>query len=1445
MQPISLKSKYCTDSADITYAASDEPKFSEKTQLYWNGTLRNTRIKKDTGFPSTSGKNIKYEEADNGVNIITDGKTINMPFTSVLKDYYKIQNKASGKQIAHCVWNERVFTLYKDSQQTYTVVETDKNDKEINHKQLPKDTSAMFTSVYNIDEEPLIFINTKTKYSITNFINNVSVYKVTDWFDFVENQPEYEYKLDAEKAVNVQILKAKWEEATEATATALHTYQLAIETYYYTQKQTDKEKAAEAYAQYITQYNQLQEAEKAYLTALWNYNPQEEIDYCNEQIEKESNEKSVATKALKDIEETNATQLEKKEQLEKNIANLDAKISSLREEIYSAKAPELSDEAKAIKKEADEKLKVTEEEYNAAHLEWLGSVKVYLNNLDKFSSSFSWSWSISSTQSRSGSYTFSGKKLREALPSYLPTVGRYIATGATVEVNSNSVGTLSGSGSIDGSKVRLSTNSGNGFTYRTLGSVAYLSSYNGVFYGFNYNAIGGYTNVVKKYQVEQEALGRVAASKVEWAQTMNSNVELSNYLAFINSYESMKEELEQYVINVSLLRGTYGALLNEIDEVLRQIHNKEVEIEHITATLEDLRKQLARATLDLEALPKSEKIDDQGNVVYKTLSSIFSWESSDGVPLGDANSGTTFRDNNSNKWIVVGFDDDDKNRAIILYWNENDKKVVSIKWYGVVAPTGTITGEPIPDPDTFTERTRQSNGTYRWDMQNGGNSRVAGSLIGGYYFNHTTSSYNKIVIDEWKAGESVRVNISANDTLTAEEVKEGKPDPIRFFVSNFADSRGIYYDYGQGWLKTYVRKINSSSRQIFDCYIYTYGMVSENNLPYQKESLMAKGKTAVWTYDADKLNKRIYTVGGTNKADDSILTLLPFSVNILPEETNATTGQALPTLRAQIYGLLPLSFSYNKSLVSNGEEHGDWVVQTSADGNTIILSVSSMIYIIKKTSSYEDFKVWKVADYYYQTNILSDDNTIIEDRDGNINVERGNIPYAEECKLDIEQLNLTIPPSNQLVTNDTWYWAAAYNPFFLKGVNASYLLPAIALPLYIDSSQLEAFQTEALEQRGSILKPMLKGLFDEYEEVDIFYTVATVTSTLYYKTSNIVKVSDIDEDKYDIFGKETFDVDLNGTTYAVSTSTQFFPLGIGSVLSGVNYITPTIGLEDEYAVRLYTNNNRVYGGYQFAARIYNGTNVFTIYGRNYYYDRQGIYFIGTSSTYTANQFVCYALGMKYLANSGSEAYFYSYFDKSIYIFTGSNTLQKMLSLSNQGEIADSLFSSQEQILYLLTDENKLLMFKEDDLAALDLDIEGKLYGTELGCAIIADNKYEIISPYREWDRLPFALSTVFMGSDAGLTKLSHFDFLAYKMTDDPVTFKVTVETLNGIERATEVKNITITKDMWKGRSYRLRYSPRNCIGNSFRVGLYSNDDVAVSFHGWEAAPYGNTAAPNR
>lgn len=1447
----------------ITPAAESEPDFDEKNELFWNGTLRNTHIKQSNGFPTTSGQTVRIEaykgikdgEEQEGISLVAENTTLNLPYKTVLLKHFKCRPKAAGKQIAHAYWNNRILTLYKDSQQSYIIVET--NDKDELIKTIKLDcASAMFSSVNKLDDQPIIFLNKKTKHSATEYENHVSVYNLFDYFDFDNTQPKYEYILnDAIYATLLRLDQEKGDQL-EIVEQAYNNYRNLLASYDNGGNADLEKRVNESYSNYLLELNKYTDLEKQYRELSWQYDYRNEVEWCEEQIDVNKTLNKSLQEELDNLNEDNQQTIDKQTTLEANITKLNEHLTQDYDKLYSMKAPALSEEATKIKATLDNKLLASKKEFDTEDSKYIQSVKKYRNMLNSYQETINWSWAMSSTSSRSGSYKFDGHRANLLLPVNNYIFGRAVALNETLFININQTGTFGGYGGAQDSSIRFSTNSKNTTKLTWYnndtsgygnGNLLNLNEHDKDKLGFNYKIISNYSDLVKNYNSYTEALNKYNSDKAEYDKQMNSNVELAAYMRFVNSYDSLQLHIDEEKLQIEKLQQSLNEL--EADTITYQERKIYLEdsIKKISNKLIELEKQLKRAEINVSNMDKREVLDDNGSVVYQELDPIFVHDTKDGVPLGDAHSGTMFIDSDDNKHIVIGFDDDDKNRSLTLHYDTHTKNYKEYKWFGCVSVDGTITGEPIPDPDVFTDWIRRSNGTYQINMRDARDRYIKGTIIGGYEW--SSNKYNKIEIESFTNNESVRTNISANDTLTDDEKKDKKPDPKIYFISNFADSRGIYYDYGPGWIKCYIRKISLSSNVIKDCYIYTYGSVNKSNLRSRKESVMAKGKTKEWPFDSGKLNKRIYTVGGTNKADDSLLAILPFSVQVTPDEK--INEQTLPGLRMQMFGLLPLSFSFRTSLVSNGEEHTDqFQVAISKDEKTIILSTLSMIYIIKKTSDKKDFRIWKTADYYFQTNILDKENVIVEDRNGNLSVERGSIPYCEECVLDIEDKNLTIPEAKELVTNNTWYWAASYNPFFLNTANSSYILPAISLPLYVNSEQLETFQDETLEQRGSILKPMLKGLFNEYEGVDVFYTVATVTTTLYYKTTHIVKTSDINEDDYDVYGKETYNVDMANTTYAVATNTQYFPIAVGSVVEGINYITPTIELENEYAVRLYNNSNKVYGGYQYASRIFNGTNVFTIYGRNYYYDKQGIYFIGTSDTYTSNQFVCYVLGMEYLASSGSEAYFYSSYDKQIYIFTGSNTLQRMQYVSNQGNIIDSLFSSHEQILYLLTDEGKLILMNEKDTCILDVPNFSKdihLEGTNIGCAVINDmDSFTIFSPYKELDDITeFRLRTGYIGNNSNLTKLSHFDLVLFKLTDKPITIDLEVNTLNGIEKHAEHKSVTISPNMWKGTSYRIRYSPQNNVGNSFQIGCSSKDYMALAYFGIEANTLSNTQGAAR
>lgn len=824
---------------------------------------------------------------------------------------------------------------------------------------------------------------------------------------------------------------------------------------------------------------------------------------------------------------------------------------------------------------------------------------------------------------------------------------------------------------------------------------------------------------------------------------------------------------------------------------------------------------------------------------------LLSYDTDDYIPLGDCNSATVFMQSNGKVSYVLGCDDIDHNRSKVFVFNKSTTEPTIYKWFGCVGPSGIITGEPIPDPDTFKNIDRNSNGTYSWDMYGTTTNYIKGQLIGGYIPPVTSKEkFDKIVIESWNENESVRYNMSSNDA----KLEDDDVDPVRYFVTNFADNQGIYYDYGQGWLKTYVRKVHRTDRVIEECYLYTYGAKRVNNLPYRKESLICKGNNQVYNYTEGNLNQRIYTVGRDNKGSNSMLGTIPCVIEIIPSD-NTTNTQYLDM---QLYGLATLSFSWMGTLITTGagdSGYGNYTIVV--DDNQIHLCVDELNYTIKQSNDVSDFHVEKLADYMFLTNILDNKNLLVESHDGNLSLERTAVSYNMEAILSIEESTMSAPSATQSVSNTVFYWAAAFNDKVYNGVytnnnttSTSYLLPAVALYMYINPTELSNVTTAVLDNKGTFLNPLLKGLFSEYEGVNVYYTLNTTTTTLYYKTTNKVKEADITKDRYDLYGKKTFDVSKKDTSYTITSF--IYPVAAGSFVTGINYIQPTMLLSENYAVQLYLSDNKLFAFYLWGNRVYNGDHVFTIYGSNYYYDGQGIYFLGRGSSYASNQFVCYALGLKFLANSGSEAYFYSPFEKRLFIFTGSNTMQPADLLSEVGLITDAMFSSHEQMLYMLTDDNRVIIRSSTDTCALDdVPDNSHLEGTDDGAAICWKNGFFIYSPYKGTSFRPFKLETEYLGDDENLQKCSYIDVLLYKLKDKPIKVTFKVHTLNGIEEKTETETEVIGVKDWKGRTYRKRFSPRLSTGNAFKISIESDDEIAVSFINFEMSTVGKGSGVRR
>jgi hypothetical protein len=297
----------------------------------------------------------------------------------------------------------------------------------------------------------------------------------------------------------------------------------------------------------------------------------------------------------------------------------------------------------------------------------------------------------------------------------------------------------------------------------------------------------------------------------------------------------------------------------------------------------------------------------------------------------------------------------------------------------------------------------------------------------------------------------------------------------------------------------------------------------------------------------------------------------------------------------------------------------------------------------------------------------------------------------------------------------------------------------------------------------------------------------------------------------------------------ITSDIQIFPLGIASHITGINYLSSNIDMSDDYSVRLYRTQNVTFPVYNPETEVYKSSNIFTIYGYNYSFDGQSVYYLGSGEDTTQNNFACYALGMKFLANSGTEAYFYSSFEKRLYLFTGSVTLHMAESLAREGEIIDSVYSSLEQILYLMTSDGNIIAKSQDDMCLItnvDPD-EYHFEVTDTGVILVSDTGYK---RYRLWktdetEWLPLEYETEFIGKNDSLLKTGALELTFYKGSGESVELDVYFNSMNDNLTQNEVIHKKITPKDWTNTQLaKVIITPENNIAKAFQFGIKSDSE---------------------
>lgn len=532
-------------------------------------------------------------------------------------------------------------------------------------------------------------------------------------------------------------------------------------------------------------------------------------------------------------------------------------------------------------------------------------------------------------------------------------------------------------------------------------------------------------------------------------------------------------------------------------------------------------------------------------------------------------------------------------------------------------------------------------------------------------------------------------------------------------------------------------------------------------------------------------------------------------------------------LQLGVYASIPTALSAYNTLLFTPQDLGDnFSFDINDDGYFITRYSADSIEsaVIKSNATYKDVSVSKLADYEFRTNMLDTKNLVVEDHTGNFSIERAFYPYLMDSVF-----NNYYPISNPLdsstpASNGSWYFGAGKN-FRLNGDEAetsTFLLAPFVLSIYVITSETDKFNKLALDNRyGKLISDLW--CFGPGDEVDEFYTFNRKTTSVEYKNTRYINEAGIQLNKYK--------PEYAGTSWwAGAQGVVIYPVGIISKVDGVDYTTPTVDAGNNYSARFYRNTNKTFLVFNQLDMVYFGNRIFTIMSGNYYFDGQGIYYLGSRDDYSQNIFTAYAIGMKFLANSSAEAYFYSDWDKSLYLYTASNTLQKSQSFAAMGKVVDSLYSSSEQALYILFDDGRLYVKTQTDSAIIE-DIKGnKLQSTAYGAQILdTDNTtYEIYNPHL-WSNIGhLSVETEWLGNQDAIQKYPYVDIILQDVNKNSIPkFEVSLDVLDGKEVRHIVAKTEITSYDWNNQLLRVRINPGDLEGCAFKVKIDSDDLIHI------------------
>ena len=326
------------------------------------------------------------------------------------------------------------------------------------------------------------------------------------------------------------------------------------------------------------------------------------------------------------------------------------------------------------------------------------------------------------------------------------------------------------------------------------------------------------------------------------------------------------------------------------------------------------------------------------------------------------------------------------------------------------------------------------------------------------------------------------------------------------------------------------------------------------------------------------------------------------------------------------------------------------------------------------------------------------------------------------------------------------------------------------------------------------------------------------------------------------------DNSLSGTQWKPGDLIYYNPAIVGKVIDTFQDLACLLYNQELYLLH-YISDGRYVLLYRIDTNIENLTGFFAVQGQTYIISNNKIYnYIVENEAIQLSRFICNITGLEFLTFTPNMAYFWSYIDSSIYVFTADNIIRKLYTATDITYINNAIYYPSCNMTSFST--NLGILCYHEDLGMFiieDNSTSGSLFLQPDGYITYSDNNkvvyYTLWFPEEDadtWTKNNIKLSTKFYGLGSNVISITDTWYLRlfadknlYEQMDISRSgkLKLSIDALTDQGMSTETKEIDIKESDWDELTDTLyiRYQPK--LQRGVGVSLNIDSPFAIGYLG--------------